>query len=104
MLLREPLKWEEMSGILNRLRNGAYNGILYLGNYSLLKLISPNPNYAEVRVTEACNSRCVTCTAWKNSGEGELSTQKMIDALKQLREIGVDSIRLSNIRRKSSVK
>jgi MoaA/NifB/PqqE/SkfB family radical SAM enzyme len=84
-----------MSRILNRLRNGAYNGLLYLGNYSLLKLISPKPNYAEVRVTEGCNSKCITCTAWKNSREGELSTQEMIDALKQLREIGVDSIRIS---------
>jgi len=89
------MKRKEMSGILNRLRNGAYNGILYLGNYSLLKLISPKPNYAEVRVTEGCNSRCITCTAWENSREGELSTEEMVDALKQLREIGVNSIRLS---------
>jgi MoaA/NifB/PqqE/SkfB family radical SAM enzyme len=84
-----------MSGILNRLRNGAYDGLLYLGNYSLLKFISPRPKYAEVRVTEACNSRCVTCAAWKNSREGELSIHEMIDALKQLKEIGVNSIRIS---------
>ncbi|MGD0158829.1 MAG: radical SAM protein [Candidatus Bathyarchaeia archaeon] len=66
-----------------------------MGNYSFLKLISPNPDYAEVRVTEGCNSRCVTCRAWKNSREGELSTQEMISAFEQLRRIGVESIRIS---------
>jgi MoaA/NifB/PqqE/SkfB family radical SAM enzyme len=84
-----------MSGVLNRLRNGAHYGVLYIGNYSLLKLISPRPNYAEVRVTEGCNSRCITCTAWKNSRNGELSTQEMIDALGQLKQIGVKYVRLS---------
>ena len=80
---------------LERLRNGINYGILYLGNFSLLRLISPRPNYAEVRVTEGCNSRCVTCNAWKNSRAGELSTEEMIYAIKQLREIGVKRIRLS---------
>lgn len=84
-----------MSGILNRLREGARYGILYLGNYSLLKLISPKPNLAEVRVTEGCNSRCITCEAWKNSRVGELTTLEMFDALKQLRKIGVKVVRLS---------
>lgn len=84
-----------MMGFLERLKNGINYGILYLGNFSLLKLISPRPNYAEVRVTEGCNSRCVTCAAWKNSRVGELSTDDMIDAFRQLKEIGVKRIRLS---------
>lgn len=84
-----------MSGVVRRLSNEVRYGVLYLGNYSILKIISPRPDYVEVRVTEGCNSRCITCRAWKNSREGELSTQEMIDAFKQLREIGVTSIRIS---------
>jgi MoaA/NifB/PqqE/SkfB family radical SAM enzyme len=86
---------EKMDGVLSRLSNEVRYGVLYLGNYSILKLISPRPDYVEVRVTEGCNSRCITCGAWKNSREGELSTEEMIDAFKQLREIGVKSIRIS---------
>ena len=84
-----------MSPVLKRLSNGVRYGVLYLGNYSVLKVISPSPDNVEVRVTEACNSRCITCRAWKNSREGELSTQEMTDVFKQLREIGVGSIRIS---------
>jgi MoaA/NifB/PqqE/SkfB family radical SAM enzyme len=84
-----------MSGFLNRLKDGINYGVLYLGNFSLLKLISPRPHYAEVRVTEGCNSRCITCTAWKNSRIGELTTEEMIDAFRQLRELGINYIRLS---------
>jgi MoaA/NifB/PqqE/SkfB family radical SAM enzyme len=84
-----------MPVFLERLKNGINYGALYLGNFSLLKLISPRPNYAEVRVTEGCNSRCVTCAAWKNSRVGELSTEEIMDAFRQLKEIGVKRIRLS---------
>lgn len=84
-----------MGEILSRIRNGINYGVLYLGNFSLLKFISPRPNYAEVRVTEGCNSHCITCAAWKNSRVDELSTEEMIDAFRQLKEIGVNHIRLS---------
>lgn len=84
-----------MSGILNRVSNGVRYGVLYLGNYSFLRFVSPKPDYAEVRITEGCNSRCVTCRAWQNTREGELSTREMISAFRQLREIGVTSLRIS---------
>jgi MoaA/NifB/PqqE/SkfB family radical SAM enzyme len=84
-----------MKGSLNRASNAVRYGVLYLGNYSFLRFISPKPDYAEVRITEGCNSRCVTCRAWKNSREGELSTREIIRAFEQLRGIGVVSIRIS---------
>jgi MoaA/NifB/PqqE/SkfB family radical SAM enzyme len=71
------------------------NTILYSGNYTMLRLASIAPDYAEMRVTESCNSRCVTCRAWKNSQEGELNTIEMIDVLRQLRHIGVQTLRIS---------
>jgi radical SAM protein with 4Fe4S-binding SPASM domain len=71
------------------------NVILYSGNYTMLRLASIAPDWAEVRVTESCNSRCITCDAWKNSQAGELTTSEMIDALRQLRHIGVQILRIS---------
>jgi len=83
-----------MTGI-QYIRNVINNTILYSGNYAMLRLASIAPDYAEVRVTESCNSRCITCRAWKNSPEGELTTIEMIDALRQLRQIGVQILRIS---------
>jgi MoaA/NifB/PqqE/SkfB family radical SAM enzyme len=71
------------------------NSLLYSGNYTLVRLASIAPQWAEVRITESCNSRCVTCSAWKNSQAGELTTMEMIDALRQLRRVGVQILRIS---------
>jgi len=69
--------------------------LLYSGNYTLLRFTSPRPDYAEIRVTEGCNSRCITCDAWKSSRQNELTTSETKDVLRQLREISVEVIRIS---------
>jgi MoaA/NifB/PqqE/SkfB family radical SAM enzyme len=79
---------KRIDGIMN-------NVLLYSGNYTLVRLASISPEWVEVRVTESCNSRCVTCGAWKNSQAGELTTAEMVDALGQLRKIGVRVLRIS---------
>jgi MoaA/NifB/PqqE/SkfB family radical SAM enzyme len=66
--------------------------LLYLGNHRLLKLATPNPEWADIRVTESCNSRCITCNAWKNKAEGELTTEEIKDAIHQLKEVGVNNL------------
>ena len=63
-----------------------------MGNQRLLNLAAPNPQWADVRVTESCNSRCITCNAWKNKAENELTTEELKDALGQLKEVGVQNI------------
>jgi len=63
--------------------------LFYLGSRKLLRFATLRPDWADVRVTEKCNSRCTTCYAWKNKQEGELTTEEMKDALHQLKEIGV---------------
>jgi len=84
-----------MTSFTSRLQYAMNSFVMYLGNYSLLTLISPRPHYAEIRVTESCNSRCITCNAWKNSQVSELTTLEMVDALAQLKDIGVNIVRLS---------
>lgn len=93
--MRTTQRGSYVNRFVERFRNAMNFSFLYLGNHSLLRLISPKPTDAEVRVTEGCNSRCITCEAWKNSRVGELTTLEMVDAFGQLRRIGVESIRLS---------
>jgi len=66
--------------------------LFYLGSQRLLRFASLHPDWADIRVTESCNSRCVTCHAWKNKPEGELTTEEIKDALHQLRDIGVKNV------------
>jgi MoaA/NifB/PqqE/SkfB family radical SAM enzyme len=82
-------------GAIRRIRRAVNLPILYLGNYRLLKFASVVPDWVEVRVTEGCNSRCVTCDSWKRSKEGELTTDELIDALRQLSKVGPYAIRFS---------
>lgn len=66
--------------------------ILYLGIPKLLRFVSINPRTVEFRVTENCNSRCITCNAWKNKSVDELSTEEIKDILHQLRDFGVNHL------------
>ena len=84
-----------MSRYVRFVRHMADYFILYLGNYGLTKLIRPRPDYVEIRVTEGCNSRCITCEAWKNPRANELTTSEMKDVLRQLRKMSVEIVRIS---------
>jgi MoaA/NifB/PqqE/SkfB family radical SAM enzyme len=69
--------------------------LLWSGSSALCKLVSINPRYAYLRITENCNSRCKTCFAWKNKSIRELTTEEIKDVLKQLRDVGVELVWLS---------
>jgi len=75
-----------------RFRNRLGNILLYLGVRRLLRFAPLNLEWANIRVTENCNSRCLTCYAWKNKSVDELTTEEMKDALRQLKDIGVNSV------------
>jgi MoaA/NifB/PqqE/SkfB family radical SAM enzyme len=66
--------------------------LLYLGIPKLLRLVSLNPEWVNINVTENCNSKCITCYAWRNKSENELATEEIKDALRQLRKIGVRNV------------
>jgi len=71
------------------------NTVLSLKKFQLLKFIPVKPRYLVLRVTENCNSRCITCNAWKNHYKDELSFDEIRDILRQCRDFGIDSVRLS---------
>jgi len=76
----------------HKFKNKLDNVLLYLGIRGLLRFVSINPYCVEFRVTENCNSRCIMCNAWKNKCVNELSTEEIKDALRQLKDIGIDTV------------
>jgi MoaA/NifB/PqqE/SkfB family radical SAM enzyme len=51
--------------------------------------VKPQFEFARVKVTENCDSRCVTCSYWRQKSVGELSTEELKDVLRQLRRVDV---------------
>lgn len=64
---------------------------------SLLLPKSTFPQLATIKLTEKCNSRCITCNYWQDSSKytNTISTQKAIDVIGQLRDAGIKSLRFS---------
>lgn len=69
--------------------------LLSLGNPALVKFVSFRPTGSEIRVTENCNSRCITCNAWKNRSVDELTTEEFRDVFYQLKRLGVSCVTFS---------
>jgi MoaA/NifB/PqqE/SkfB family radical SAM enzyme len=75
-----------------RLKSKKNKVLFYLGSTTLLRFASLSPEWADIRVTEKCNSKCITCRIWKKTSEDELSTDEIKDALHQLRAVGVKNV------------
>jgi MoaA/NifB/PqqE/SkfB family radical SAM enzyme len=75
-----------------RVKKKLGNVILYLGLRKLLKFVPLDLEWANIRVTENCNSKCTTCYAWKNRSINELTTEEMKDALHQLKDVNVKNV------------
>jgi len=76
------------------LKTGIDIFLLYLSRYipSFLKLIKISPIEASVKVTENCNSRCITCDVWKSGFQTDLTIQELKNVFYQLKEIGIKII------------
>jgi len=68
--------------------------LLYFSKYNnmFLNFVKVNPISASIKVTENCNSRCITCNMWKNKYLDELTTTEIEDILYQLKNIHIKSI------------
>ena len=53
------------------------------------------PYIATVRITERCNSRCITCNYWQKDYKDSLDTKAAINLSRQLAELGVSRLRFS---------
>ena len=59
------------------------------------RLIDPTPKSVSFKITANCNSLCITCGEWKEVSRGELSTEEILDLMRQLRDVGVRSFNFS---------
>ncbi|MFH1985889.1 MAG: glycosyltransferase [Pseudomonadota bacterium] len=47
---------------------------------------------AVIYITDQCNSRCITCNAWKNTAEKSLETDHWKRALSRIRDAGISAV------------
>lgn len=53
------------------------------------------PIRATINVTHNCDSRCITCYAWKEKSQDELTATELCDVLCQLRALGITDLSIS---------
>jgi len=61
-------------------------------NPGTLASLEPAFRYAKVKLTDNCNSKCITCDYWKSHHENELALEEFQSVLDQLRELGVEEV------------
>jgi len=74
--------------IFNRLVKMAEFSVARKSQFVHSKL-KPHPIYASFKVTDNCNSRCITCGAWRKKSTNELTTNEVKGILKQFKKLGV---------------
>ena len=54
-----------------------------------------SPVTASLKVTENCNSRCVTCDYWKSQYQDVMSTEDIVQLINKLAELGITHLGLT---------
>ena len=84
------MEYEQPMGLGTRTKLNSI--LLYSGFPEFLRFVQFSPEWVNIRVTENCNSRCMTCYAWKNKSACELNTEEIKNALYQLSELGAGNV------------
>ncbi len=53
------------------------------------------PYAATIKLTERCNSKCITCNYWQKKTEDLIDTKTAVDFIRDLARLGVKRIRFS---------
>jgi len=61
-------------------------------SHRFMELVPLRPIRAVVKVTQNCNSRCITCSSWKEDSQDELTTSELCDTLSQIRALGISDL------------
>jgi MoaA/NifB/PqqE/SkfB family radical SAM enzyme len=72
-------------GLIERLATAVHNP-------GLLSLVRPEFRFAKVKVTNNCNSRCITCDYWQHKFTNELTLDEIRAVLRDLRSLGVAEV------------
>ena len=57
--------------------------------------LSPAITSAKIKLTEGCNLRCVMCSYWRSSPNGELTSGEVLGIIDQMREMGLRKVHFS---------
>jgi MoaA/NifB/PqqE/SkfB family radical SAM enzyme len=57
-----------------------------------LTAVEPAFEHAKVKLTDNCNSKCVTCDYWKTTHENELTLDELLSVVEQLGALGVREV------------
>lgn len=58
-------------------------------NYISFKIGKPRPLHAILQITKKCNHKCKYCTIWKSTTKEELSTERILELIKDISKTGV---------------
>lgn len=53
------------------------------------------PLLANIKLTENCNAKCITCDYWKTRWENGITTQRAIKLLGEMHELGIRNVRFT---------
>lgn len=57
-----------------------------------LAAVGPAFEHAKVKLTDNCNSKCITCDYWKATHDNELTLEELLSVVEQLRALGVREV------------
>lgn len=60
-----------------------------------LAAIEPALRFGKLKPTDNCNSRCITCSYWQKTYDGELTLDEVRAVLAQMRAVGVEHLMLT---------
>lgn len=80
------------------IRKATYGARLYAyskANREYLLPTKASPQSVTIKLTERCNSRCITCNYWRKDSEDAIDTGMAVDLIRQLDEQRIPRLRFS---------
>lgn len=79
------------------LQRAAYLTRVWLGTQISSKFLPPvaHPLSAHVKLTENCQAKCISCDYWKTRWQDAIDTERAIDLLNQICDLGIPSLRFT---------
>ncbi|HZS53036.1 MAG TPA: radical SAM protein [Bryobacteraceae bacterium] len=78
-------------------RSVSYLPRVWLGSQISTTLLPPKirPLAAHLKLTENCQAKCITCDYWKTRWQDAISTERAIELINEIGDLGIGSIRFT---------
>jgi MoaA/NifB/PqqE/SkfB family radical SAM enzyme len=76
---------------------GYYLSRVWLGSNVHAGLLPrvPRPSFANLKLTENCQARCISCDYWKSQWRDAIDTARAIDLINQMGDLGIRTLRFT---------